>query len=165
MKNIILQQPQAFDLVDQIILISGIGVASKGVLTVYIGDGHYEIKDYIKLSSKAMKQFQAKVKIPEDIKFKLDKIYLVIIDENIGDNKKSESSRVFTHLIYAPNILDNYIGFYLYKVKKGDTLSKLARKYYKNPNSWKIIYRANIDRIVNPNIIYEGEILRIPISN
>ena len=47
-------------------------------------------------------------------------------------------------------------------VLSGDNLSKIARKYYGNPD-WKKIYNANIDVIgKNPNIIYAGQVLKIP---
>ena len=161
MENIILQQPQAFDLVDNTILISGIGVGFEGTLSVYIGDGHYEIEDYIQTGANSMKQFQAKVTIPDDIHFKLDKIYLMISDDSAGC-EESECSTVLVPLIYAPNIIENYDGFWLHKVASGETLSKLAQKYYEDSKKWKIIYRSNIDRIVNPDLIHAGQILRIP---
>jgi murein DD-endopeptidase MepM/ murein hydrolase activator NlpD len=47
-----------------------------------------------------------------------------------------------------------------YTVKKGDTLSSIAAKY---GISWQQIYAANKDIIKNPNIIYPGQVLTIPI--
>lgn len=46
----------------------------------------------------------------------------------------------------------------VYIVKAGDTLAKIARGY--NGVSWIDIAKAN--NIVNPNIIYVGQVLRIP---
>lgn len=43
-----------------------------------------------------------------------------------------------------------------YTVKKGDTLSGIAKKYGKN---WKTLAQAN--HIANPNLIYPGQVLRI----
>ncbi|MGC8728937.1 MAG: LysM peptidoglycan-binding domain-containing protein [Elusimicrobiales bacterium] len=51
-----------------------------------------------------------------------------------------------------------------YKVKKGDYLYKIAFKYYKDPSKWNIIYGANSDKIKNPDFIYEGMVLDIPID-
>lgn len=51
-----------------------------------------------------------------------------------------------------------------YKVKKGDYLYKIAFKYYKDPSKWNIIYGANSDKIKNPDFVYEGMVLDIPIN-
>jgi hypothetical protein len=49
-----------------------------------------------------------------------------------------------------------------YVVKKGDTLWKIAGKVYGNPLKWPRIYRANKDKIKNPNRIYPNQVLVIP---
>ena len=47
-------------------------------------------------------------------------------------------------------------------VKRGDTLSAIAKKYYNNAAESDLIFRANRDKIDNPNRIYPGQALRIP---
>lgn len=49
-----------------------------------------------------------------------------------------------------------------YVVKKGDNLSKIAKEVYGNAGRWKEIYKANKDRIKDPNLIRPGWKLRIP---
>jgi nucleoid-associated protein YgaU len=49
-----------------------------------------------------------------------------------------------------------------YVVKKGDSLWKIAGKIYRNPLKWPKIYRANQDKIKNPNRIYPNQVLTIP---
>ncbi len=51
-----------------------------------------------------------------------------------------------------------------YTVNKGDTLSKIAKKFYGNANRWHEIYDANRDQISDPDEIEPGEILKIPPS-
>jgi nucleoid-associated protein YgaU len=46
-----------------------------------------------------------------------------------------------------------------YRVVKGDTLAKIAKKYGK---SWQSIYNANRNIVKNPNRIYPGQVLQIP---
>jgi len=161
MENIIIQQPQPFDLVDNTIMISGIGTGFKGTLTIHIGDGDYKIDEYAQVGAYSLKQFQAKVTIPENIEFKLDKISLIVRD-NSAKNNKVHVPTIVIPLIYAPNILPDYSGFWLHKVDKNETLATLAKKYYQDKNKWEVIYRSNIDRISNPDTIYPGQILRIP---
>lgn len=49
-----------------------------------------------------------------------------------------------------------------YIVKKGDSLSKIAKEFYGNANQWKKIYEANRDKIKDPNLIQIGWELVIP---
>ena len=49
-----------------------------------------------------------------------------------------------------------------YTVVKGDTLSKIAKRFYGNAADWKRIYEANKDSINNPDLIYPGQTFRIP---
>ena len=48
------------------------------------------------------------------------------------------------------------------KIKHGETLSNLALKYYGDPSLYSIIYNANRDKISRDDMIYVGDILRIP---
>jgi nucleoid-associated protein YgaU len=49
-----------------------------------------------------------------------------------------------------------------YTVVKGDSLSKIAKQVYGRANDWRRIYEANRDVIENPDLIYPGQILKIP---
>lgn len=49
-----------------------------------------------------------------------------------------------------------------YTVKKGDSLSKIAKHFYGNPNKWRKIYEANKSNIKDPNKLKVGLVLEIP---
>jgi nucleoid-associated protein YgaU len=49
-----------------------------------------------------------------------------------------------------------------YTVAAGDSLSKIAKQVYGNPNDWRRIFDANRDVIKNPDLIYPGQTLRLP---
>jgi nucleoid-associated protein YgaU len=49
-----------------------------------------------------------------------------------------------------------------YTVKKGDSLSKIAKAHYGDANQWRKIYEANKERIKNPDLIQPGWVLTIP---
>lgn len=51
-----------------------------------------------------------------------------------------------------------------YEVEAGDTLSKIASDFYGDANLWNAIYQANRDKLSDPNMIYVGQVLRIPDS-
>ncbi len=49
-----------------------------------------------------------------------------------------------------------------HEVVKGDTLSKIAEKYYGDPSLYPQIFEANKDILKDPNLIKIGQKLRIP---
>jgi nucleoid-associated protein YgaU len=53
-------------------------------------------------------------------------------------------------------------GGQTYTVVKGDSLSKIAKRFYGSAGEWKKIYEANKDQIKNPDLIHPGQTFRIP---
>ena len=49
-----------------------------------------------------------------------------------------------------------------YEVKRGDSLSKIAKQFYGDPMKYKIIFEANQPMLDNPDTIFPGQTLRIP---
>jgi len=49
-----------------------------------------------------------------------------------------------------------------YIIKQGDTLSKLAERFYNSMNKWQRIYDANRDSVKNPHYIFIGQKIVIP---
>lgn len=49
-----------------------------------------------------------------------------------------------------------------YTVVAGDSLSKIAKKFYGDANKWRLIFEANSDQIKNPDLIHPGQLLKIP---
>ena len=49
-----------------------------------------------------------------------------------------------------------------YTVKKGDTLSAIAKTQYGNANKYPVIFEANKPMLSHPDKIYPGQVLRIP---
>lgn len=49
-----------------------------------------------------------------------------------------------------------------YEVKKGDSLSKIAKAHYGNAMKYMEIFEANKPMLKDPNMIYPGQMLRIP---
>jgi nucleoid-associated protein YgaU len=50
----------------------------------------------------------------------------------------------------------------VYVVKPGDTLGKIAKSVYGSPARWRDIFRANKDRLDDPDSIQPGMRLRLP---
>jgi nucleoid-associated protein YgaU len=49
-----------------------------------------------------------------------------------------------------------------YTVVSGDSLSKIAKKFYGDATHWQRIFEANKDIIKNPDLIHPGQVLKIP---
>ena len=49
-----------------------------------------------------------------------------------------------------------------YTVVSGDSLSRISKRLYGDAAKWKKIYEANTDQIKNPDLIYPGQVLKIP---
>ena len=49
-----------------------------------------------------------------------------------------------------------------YTVKKGDCLWNIAKQFLGDGTRYKEIYELNRDKIVNPNLIYPGQVLTLP---
>lgn len=49
-----------------------------------------------------------------------------------------------------------------YKVVSGDTLSKIAKRFYGNANDYHKIFDANRDQLSDPDMIKVGQELKLP---
>jgi nucleoid-associated protein YgaU len=49
-----------------------------------------------------------------------------------------------------------------YTVLRGDMLSKISKQYYGDPNKYNAIFEANKPMLKSPDLIYPGQMLRIP---
>lgn len=52
-----------------------------------------------------------------------------------------------------------------YEVKSGDTLSKIAKHFYGDANRYSAIFEANRPMLSDPDKIYPGQMLRIPVQH
>jgi nucleoid-associated protein YgaU len=54
------------------------------------------------------------------------------------------------------------VNIQTYKVKAGDTLSKISKQFYGSPNDYMKIFEANKDQLTDPDKIQVGQELKIP---
>jgi len=62
----------------------------------------------------------------------------------------------------TPTRTDNRVQQKTYTVKKGDSLWAIAAKHLGNGSKYTEIYNLNKDIIKNPNLIYSGQVLKLP---
>ena len=152
-----IQQPRPFDLVDHTILIAGNAVAFEGTLTIKVGEGHDEYSSFTQVGALALRQFQGSITIPENNAFKLNRLLLRLAD----DTGNEDGPVVFIPILFGPLILPGYGGYRLYTVRRGDNLTKIAQAEYGTDN-FQPIFQANQHIIDDPNLIFPGQVLRIP---
>ena len=155
--NIIIQQPQPFEIVDSKILIAGTAVAFEGTLTINVSDGHDEYSAFTNVGSLALKQFQGHIDIPDNNSFQLTRLFLRLADDTGNENGPA----VIVPVLFGPKILSGYTGYRNYTVQPGDTLTKIAQDTYGDGN-FQPILQANQNIISDPNLIFVGQVLRIP---
>lgn len=68
-------------------------------------------------------------------------------------------------MIYGPLIVDGYVGYREHTVRPGDTLSAIAAANYGNASLYPRIVRANPTQISDPDLIFPGQVLRVPIDS
>jgi|GEM_PF-5859283 len=84
------------------------------------------------------------------------------------ENKKSSSLTDMTKALIDDiaqkrvDIVKETDKYFIIRVKKGDTLSLLAQRYYKDSRKFKIIYNANRDKINSNFEIFPNTTLKIP---
>jgi nucleoid-associated protein YgaU len=74
----------------------------------------------------------------------------------------SEIHKVIIPIIFGRALVDPYFGFSQYQVKRGDTLSSIAKEFYGNGALFPRIFEANRDVLSSPEKISPGQTLRIP---
>ncbi len=68
-------------------------------------------------------------------------------------------ARVDDSQLTAPPAQEQYD---FYTIKRGDSLSKIARQYYGDPMKYPVLFEANREIIKNPDLIYPGQVIRVP---
>ncbi|MAZ25837.1 MAG: peptidoglycan-binding protein LysM [Cytophagaceae bacterium] len=152
-----IQQPQPFDLVGSTILIAGNATAFEGTLSITVSEGHDEVTSFIQVGSLGLRQFQGSVEIPASAAFTLNRLFLTLADDSGNENGPS----VTIPVLYGPLILPGYAGWQPYTVQPSDTLTAIAQSQYGN-GDFQPIFEANQNILANPNLIFPGQVLRIP---
>jgi nucleoid-associated protein YgaU len=163
MSMIRVQQPQAFDLVGNPIQVAGESLTFEATVNYRVGEGHDEVSGFFTGGGGvAFKQFQTQIQIPGNPAFKLPRLFVQLFEISAKDG--SEINLVTVPVLYGPLILPGYDGYQEHRVVAGDSLSKLAARYYGDAKRWTPIYQANQHLVTDPNVIFPGQVLRIPLA-
>lgn len=158
-----IQQPRPYDLVGNPLLIGGIGQGFEATLQYRVHDGHDERTGFFNVGGGTGEfgHFQVSADLT-GAAFQLDRLFVEVYEESARDG--SEINKVTVPVIYGPRIVANYIGYRIHTVVSGDTLSKISQLAYGDPGKFHNIVRANPLVITDPNLIFPGQQLKIPIG-
>jgi len=158
-----IQQPKPYDLVGNPIRIGGIGQGFEATLNYRVHDGHDERTGFFNVGGGGGEhgQFQLAVDVA-GAAFALDRLFVEVFEASAKDG--SEINKVTVPVIYGPRIVPGYIGYRIHVVQRGDTLSAIAAANYGSASAFQNIVRANPLVISDPNRIFVGQELKIPIG-
>lgn len=159
-----IDQPRQFDLVGNPVLVAGIGTGFEATLQYRISEGHDEVTGHFMVGGGTGEhgQFQLQVDV-SGAAFTLDRLFVEVFEISAKDG--SEINKVIVPMIYGPLIVDGYIGYREHTVRSGDTLSAIAAANYGNASLYTRIVQANPTQINDPDLIFPGQVLRIPIGS
>ena len=155
------RQPQPFDLVDDPVEVCGVGTGFEGTFAARVRDGNGNELAQITINAGGTGiwgNFHATLPlggVPTTAQGTLE-----VFEFSAKDG--SEVGKTVVPITFGPALLTPYHGFAQYTVVAGDTLSAIAQQWYGDATQWPRLFEANRDQISNPNLIFPGQVLRVP---
>ena len=158
-----IDQPRALDLVGNPILVGGIGTGFEATLNYRVHEGHDEVTGLFTVGGGTGEhgQYQLQVDVA-GAAFTLDRLFVEVFEISAADG--SEINKAIVPVILGSRIVTNYIGYREHLVRPGDTLWAIAQANYGNGSDYPKIVRANPNLITDPDLIFPGQVLKIPIG-
>ena len=156
-------QPQPFDLVDQWVQIAGVGSGFEATIGLRVRDGNSRqlARTFVTAGGMgALGNFQAAVELP-GVPPTPDG-FVEVFDDTGGD--------VPLNMVVVPVVFGDYVvggcyGFSVRTVVQGDKLSGIAMEAYGDASQSLRIFAANRNQLSDPDLIYPGRPLRVPMGN
>jgi nucleoid-associated protein YgaU len=158
---ITVRQPRPFDLVDDPVEVCGVGTGFEGVFAARVRDANGTELVRVTINAGGLGVWDnyhavlALGGVPSTPQGTVE-----VFSNSPKDG--SEIDKVIVPVTFGTALVDPYHGFAQYTVQSGDTLSAIAQQFYGDPNLFPRIFEANRDQITNPNLIFPGQVLRIP---
>lgn len=162
--EVIVQQPQAYDIVDDPILIAGIGRAFEGTIPTRVRDanGNVLAQSFVQGGGFALSNFQGQLgvgAVPATTQGSLE------VGGNTGGDEGPPPHIAVVPIIFGRVLDPAYFGFHPHTVLEGETLSGLAEAFYGDPSLFPRIVEANHNLLTDPDLIVPGQVLRIPFGD
>lgn len=161
LRPITVRQPQPFDIVDDPVGVCGIGTGFEATFHSRVRDagGAVLAETFITAGTGTggLGNFQVQLAtgLPPTPQGTLE-----VFEFSAEDG--SEINKVTVPVTFGRALIDPYAGFVQYIVAAGDTLSGVALQFYGDAALWPRIFEANLHQIADPDLIFPGQVLRIP---
>ncbi len=158
-----IDQPRSLDLVGSTILVAGIGTGFEATLNYRVHEGHDEVTGFFMAGGGTGEhgQFQLQVDV-SGAAFIVDRLFVEVFERSAMDG--SEIHKVTVPVILGSRIVDGYYGYREHRVQPGDTLWAIAEANYGDGSRYGAIVRANPALISDPDLIFPGQVLKVPIG-
>ena len=159
---ITVRQPRPHDLVDDPVGVCGVGTGFEGVISARVRDnnGRELRQTSIRAGGTGIwGNFQVRIDLPDRLPTARGTLEVF---EEAQDGSGRELNKVVVPIVFGPALVDPYHGFAQYTVESEDTLSSIAEQFLGDADRWRAIFQANRDQIEDPDVIFPGQVLRIP---
>lgn len=160
-----IQQPAPYDIVGPEILVGGQSLTFEGNVQWRLTEGHDELTGFITNSGVSVTQFQFSITGVGATAMTLPRLFLTVFEDDVSDGEGAPPPLVTVPVIYGPLLVDDFEGWQPRRVRPGDTLSSIAEEFYGDAGAFGIIVAANPLTIDDPNVIFAGMELRIPLGS
>lgn len=155
------RHPRAFDLVDDPVDVCGVGTGFEGTFAARVRDALGTELAQVTINAGGTGIWgNFHVAIPLGSVPVTPQGALEVFEYSAKDG--SPINLVSVPIVFGRTLLDPYHGFAQHTVAPGETLSAIAQQFYGDPNLWPRLYEANRDQVASPNIIFVGQVLRVP---
>jgi nucleoid-associated protein YgaU len=158
---IVVRQPRSYDIVDDPVAVCGVGTGFEGTFAARVRDGNGVELVQIPVMAGGTGIWGnyhvtlALGGVPATAQGTLE-----VFEFSAADG--SEINKVVVPIVFGRALIDPYHGFAQYTVVSGDTLSGIAQQWYGDASQWPRLFEANRDQISNPDLIFPGQVLRVP---
>lgn len=158
-----IDQPQPFDLVGDPILVGGVGTGFEASLNFRVHEGHDEVTGHFEVGGGTGEhgQYQLQVDV-SSAAFTLERVFVEVFEVSARDG--SEINKAVVPVILGGRIVAGYVGYREHVVAPGDTLSAIAREHYGDASLYPRLVTANQHEISDPDLIFPGQVVRVPIG-
>lgn len=156
------RQPRPHDLVDDPVGVCGVGTGFEGRISARIraANGAELAQRSIRAGGTGIwGNFRVGIDLPSDPPTARGTLEVF---EEAQDGSGRELNKVVIPVVFGTNLIEDYVGFAQYEVESGDTLSSIAQQFYDDAERWRTIFKANRNQIEDPDVIFPGQVLRMP---
>ena len=156
-------QPQPFDIIDRRVVIGGVGTGFEASIGIRVRDGNSAelARTFVNAGGTGvLGNFQIGVDLPE-VPDTPDG-FVEVFD---AGGAEVPANMVVVPVVFGEHLVRGYFGFGVRTVVPGDTLAGIAQEAYGDASLYLRIFLANRNQVSDPNLIFPGQQLRVPMGN